>query len=367
MRIAQVAPLYESVPPQKYGGTERVVSWLTEELVRLGHQVALFASGDSVTRAELVAACPRALRLAGGVDQLAPHLVMLEQVFRQAGRFDVIHFHIDYLHFPLSWRLRRPHLTTLHGRLDIPELPALYAAYPDMPVASISDAQRRPLPWLDWQGTVYHGLPEGLFTFRDRPGGYLLFLGRISPEKRPDRAVEIARRAGRKLVVAAKVDRGDRDYFHAEIEPLFRQQHVEYVGEVGGKDKDDLLGGALALLFPIDWPEPFGLVMIEALACGTPVIAWPGGSVPEVLSDPAAGFVVEDVGAAVAAVGRAARLDRRGCRRVFEERFAARRMAHDYLALYRRLLGRDGAPADGARRAAAAPARTSPLATRAGS
>jgi glycosyltransferase involved in cell wall biosynthesis len=365
MRIAQVAPLYESVPPHGYGGTERVVSYLTEELVRQGHQVTLFASGDSVTSAELVAPRRRALRLdASCVDQLACHLVLVEQVVSLAGNFDIIHFHIDYLHFPLSCRAGYAHLTTLHGRLDIPELPALYRVYPDESVVSISDAQRRPLPWLNWQGTVYHGLPEDLFPSRRRHGDYLAFLGRISPEKRVDRAVQVARRTGMKLRVAAKIDKADRDYFREQIEPLFRHPLVEYVGEVGGRAKEEFLGNAYALLFPIDWPEPFGLVMIEAMACGTPVIAWRCGSVPEVMQDGVTGFVVESIEEAVDAVGQVAALDRRNCRRVFEERFTDRRMAQDYLALYHRLLERvpsangkrrPGLPAPAGRRTAAHP------------
>jgi glycosyltransferase involved in cell wall biosynthesis len=338
MRIAQVSPLYESVPPRTYGGTERVVSYLTEELVGQGHQVTLFASGDSVTAAELVPAWPRALRLDPAcVDQTAPHLLLLEEVFRQAGRFDVIHFHVDYLHFPFSKRHPHPHLTTLHGRMDVPELPALYHAYPGMPVVSISDAQRQPLPWLNWLGTVRHGLPTDLHTFRAEPGDYLAFLGRVSPEKGLDRAIEIARRSGLPLKIAAKVDRGDRDYYEDVLKPLLDGPGVEFVGEVGGKDKDDFLGRAYALLFPINWPEPFGLVMIEAMACGTPVIAFPCGSVPEVMEDGVTGFVVRDADEAVAAVGRVAGLDRGRCRAVFEERFSAARMARDYLALYERV------------------------------
>ena len=344
MRIAQVSPLYESVPPKAYGGTERVVSYLTEELVRLGHEVTLFASGDSTTAAELVAPCRKALRLDPGcVDPLISHLVMLEEVFRRADRFDFIHFHIDYLHFPHSRREPHPHLTTLHGRLDLPELPALYAEFPAEPVVSISDAQRRPLPSLNWQGTVHHGLPENLLAFNDRPDDYLAFLGRISPEKRVDRAVEIARRAGKKLRVAAKIDKADRDYFRETIEPLFRDPCVEYLGELGGEAKRRFLREASALLFPIDWPEPFGLVMIEAMASGTPVIAWRCGSVPEVLEDGVAGFVVDDLDQAVEALRRVPQLSRRKCREVFERRFTAARMARDYLALYRRLL--EGGPA----------------------
>jgi glycosyltransferase involved in cell wall biosynthesis len=348
--------LYEAVPPKFYGGTERVVSYLTEELVHQGHTVTLFASADSMTRAELVPFCPRALRLDPScVDRLAPHFVMLEEVFRQADRFDVIHFHIDYLHYPLSRRVRVPHVTTLHGRLDLPELGPLYAEFKDMPVVSISDAQRRPLPAANWQATVYHGLPPDLHRCCDRPGDYLAFLGRISPEKRVDRAVEIARRAGLRLRVAAKVDAADQAYFRREVEPLFRDPQVEFVGEIGERDKGAFLGGARAVLFPIDWPEPFGLVMIEAMACGTPVVAWPAGSVPEVIDDGVTGFVVDTIDAAADAVRRAAALDRRQCRAVFEERFAAARMARDYLAVYRRLgAGEDGATAG----RAPSPART---------
>jgi glycosyltransferase involved in cell wall biosynthesis len=339
MRIAQVAPLFESVPPQNYGGTERVVSYLTEELVAQGHDVTLFASGDSVTKARLVPACPRSLRTDRGcVDQMVPHLVMLEEVVRRRREFDVIHFHVDYSHFPFSRRHRYPHVTTLHGRLDIPELPLIYREYPDMPVVSISDAQRRPLPWLNWQTTCHHGLPLDLHTYRERPADYLVFLGRISPEKRPDRAVEIARRTGMKLKVAAKVDRNDRDYFAELIEPLFRDPLVEFLGEVGGRDKDELLGGAAALLFPIDWPEPFGLVMIEALACGTPVIAWGHGSVPEVIDDGVTGFLVDSIGGAVESVRRLPSLSRARCRQAFLDRFAVAKMAERYLAVYRRLI-----------------------------
>jgi glycosyltransferase involved in cell wall biosynthesis len=342
MRIAQVAPLYESVPPQGYGGTERVVSYLTEELVRQGHEVTLFASGDSVTQAELIAPCAKSLRLdAGCLDQLACHLVMLEQVAREAQRFDVIHYHIDYLHFPISKREGPRHVTTMHGRLDIPELPAVHRTYRNMPVVSISDAQRTPLPWLNWQGTVYHGLPDHVCTHQPRPGNYLAFLGRISREKRVDRAIEIAKRVGLPLKIAAKVDKADRDYFKAEIEHLLDHPLVEFLGEVGGKAKDEFLGNARALLFPIDWPEPFGLVMIEAMACGTPVIAWRHGSVPEVIDDAVSGFVVDSLDDAIAAVGKVDDFDRAACRRAFEKRFAVERMARDYLRVYRRLLNPD--------------------------
>ncbi len=343
MKIAQVAPLCESVPPQQYGGTERVVSYLTEELVRLGHEVTLFASGDSITGAELVAPCPAALRLDGSCrDPMAHHVRLLEMVFQHVHRFDLVHFHTDYLHFPLSRRHSFAHLTTLHGRLDIPDLRPLYREFDDMPLVSISDAQRHPLPDAGWLATVPHGLPEDLFTFRPEPGRYLLFLGRISPEKRPDRAIEIARRSGLHLKIAAKVDRADRVYYEEEIRPLLREagSAVEFVGEVGGADKDRLLGEALALLFPIDWPEPFGLVMIEAMACGTPVIAFRNGSVPEVMEDGVTGFVVESVDEAVRAVGRVGGLSRDRCRGVFRERFGAARMARDYLDLYHRLVCR---------------------------
>ncbi len=340
MRIAQVAPLYESVPPKLYGGTERVVSYLTEELVRQGHQVTLFASGDSVTQARLVEACSRSLRLDQEcVDQLAHHIVLLEQVFRQASAFDLIHFHIDYLHFPLSVRQHIPTVTTLHGRLDLPDLVPLYKMFPSMPVVSISDAQRAPLPLVNWLGTVYHGLPEDLYTLREAPGTYLAFLGRIAPEKGVEQAIAIAQQAGMPLKIAAKVDRADREYFREVVRPLLNNPLVEYVGEVGGDHKDAFLGEAYALLFPIDWPEPFGLVMIEAMACGTPVIAYPRGSVPEVLEDGVTGWIVEGIEEAVQAVGRVPALSRARCRQVFEERFSASRMAHDYLQIYKRLLG----------------------------
>ncbi|HKB02720.1 MAG TPA: glycosyltransferase family 4 protein, partial [Gemmataceae bacterium] len=327
MRIAQVAPLYEAVPPKYYGGTERVVSYLTEELVRQGHRVTLFASGDSVTRAELVPICPQALRLDRAcVDRVAPHVVMLEKVLQAADRFDVIHFHIDYLHFPLTRRIDVPHVTTLHGRLDAPELRSVYDEFSDVPVVSISDAQRRPMPQANWQATVYHGLPPGLYRHHDRPGDYLAFLGRVSAEKRIDRALEIARRTGLRLKVAAKIDAADADYFRT-VEPFLKSPEVEFVGEIGERDKGTFLGGARALLFPIDWPEPFGLVMIEAMRCGTPVIAWPCGSVPELIEDGLTGFVVNSIDDAVRAVQSVGEIDRRRCRGVFEERFSVSRMA----------------------------------------
>jgi glycosyltransferase involved in cell wall biosynthesis len=339
MRIAQVAPLYESVPPHCYGGTERVVSYLTEELVRQGHEVSLFASGDSVTTARLVAPCRRSLRLdTQCIDQLAHHVLMLELVFKEIGRFDLIHWHVDYLHFPLSQRQSTPHVTTLHGRLDIPDLVPLYQEFKAVPVISISDAQRAPLPWLNWQDTVYHGLPEELYTFRPEPGKYLAFLGRICPEKRVDRSIAIARRLGMEIKIAAKVDRADREYFEAVIAPLLREPLVEYVGEIGEAEKDEFLGHAYALLFPIDWPEPFGLVMTEAMACGTPVIAYRRGSVPEIIEEGVTGFIVHDLEGAVRAAERIPTLDRWRCRQRFEERFSAARMARDYLASYQRLV-----------------------------
>jgi glycosyltransferase involved in cell wall biosynthesis len=342
MRIAQVAPLFESVPPKGYGGTERVVSYLTEELVNQGHDVTLFASGDSVTRARLVACCPRSLRTDPAcVDQLAHQIVMLHRVFQEAPRFDILHFHCDYLHYPLSSRHDLPHLTTLHGRLDIPDLQPLYRAFGRQPVVSISDSQRQPLPEINWQGNVHHGLPLDLFTFRERPGKYLAFLGRISPEKRPDRAIRLAQELGIELKIAAKVDRNDRDYFKEVIEPMIQRagRWAEFIGEVGGAAKDAFLGNAYAFLFPIDWPEPFGLVMIESMACGTPVIAFRCGSVPEVMDDGLTGFIVDDMAGAARAIERVTTLDRRRCRQVFEERFSAPRMARDYLAIYRRLVG----------------------------
>ena len=342
MRIAQVAPLYESVPPKYYGGTERVVSYLTEELVRAGHQVTLFASGDSVTAAKLIPASRRALRLDKDcIDQLAHHVVLLEKVFRQGDEFDVVHFHIDYLHFPISRRSAITHVTTLHGRLDIPDLAPVYEEFDDIPLVSISDTQREPLPLANWIATVYHGLPQDLYQFRAQPGKYFAFLGRISPEKRVDRAIKIAKRIGIPLKIAAKVDLVDREYFKKVIKPLLRDPLVEYVGEIGEGEKDDFLGNAYALLFPIDWPEPFGLVMIEAMACGTPIIAYRQGSVPEVIEQGHTGFVVDDLADAVAAAKRVPELSRKRCREVFEQRFTARRMARDYLRVYQGLIERE--------------------------
>jgi glycosyltransferase involved in cell wall biosynthesis len=342
-----VSPLYESVPPQAYGGTERVVAYLTDELVRQGHDVTLFASGDSETRARLVPVTPRSLRLdPESVDALAHHVLMLELVGRMADEFDVIHFHIDYLHFPFSRRLGLPHVTTLHGRLDIADLQPLYREYRDMPVVSISLAQRTPLPHAAWVANVAHGLPPALFRLCREPGGYLAFLGRISPEKRVDRAVEIARRVGLPLRVAAKIDRADQEYFDREIAPLFDLPFVDYIGEIGDVEKQEFLGRAQALLFPIDWSEPFGLVMIEAMACGTPVVAWRGGSVEEVVTDGVTGAIVDDLDDAVAATARVVAFDRVACRAGFDARFTAERMARDYVQVYEGVLAAgSGAPA----------------------
>jgi glycosyltransferase involved in cell wall biosynthesis len=341
MRIAQVAPLYESVPPKHYGGTERVVSYLTEELVREGHEVTLFASGDSVTTARLVAACRRALRLDKDcVDPLAHHILLLENVFRHADDFDVIHFHVDYLHFPFSRRRPIVDVTTMHGRLDIPDLVPLYEEFRDMPLVSISNAQREPLPWVNWQATVYHGLPQDLYRYRPEPGKYFAFLGRISPEKRVDRAIEIAKQTGIPLKIAAKVDPVDQDYFETVVEPLLHEPLVEYVSEIGEGEKDKFLGNAYALLFPIDWPEPFGLAMIEAMACGTPIIAYRQGSIPEVMEEGRTGFIVNELEDAIAVARRIPELSRKRCREMYEQRFTAARMARDYLRVYERLIER---------------------------
>lgn len=339
MKIAQVAPLYESVPPKLYGGTERIVSYITEELVRQCHDVTLFASGDSMTSAELVPMCPEALRLNDDViDPLAHHVRMVEEVFRRKNEFDIIHFHIDYLHYPLSSREKVPNVTTLHGRLDMRDLVPLYRTYPEMPVISISDAQRRPLPWLNWQGTVHHGMPEDRLSIGSGGGDYLAFLGRISPEKGLDEAIRIARRVGVPLKIAAKVDRVDQKYFDTVIKSQLDHELIEYIGEIGYAEKNEFLGNAMALLFPIAWPEPFGLVMMEAMACGTPVIAYARGSVPEVIEDGLNGFIVRDVEGAASAIERLGRLDRLRCRQRFEERFTAKRMSEDYMAIYERLV-----------------------------
>ncbi|MGB7600923.1 MAG: glycosyltransferase family 4 protein [Candidatus Sulfotelmatobacter sp.] len=341
MRIAQVAPLFESVPPVLYGGTERVVSWLTEELVRLGHDVTLFASGDSVTNARLVPICPRALRLdAQCQDPAAHHVIMTEHVFREAADFDLIHFHLDYLHFPLGCRSEVPCLTTQHGRLDIADLVPIFQTFRQMPLVSISDAQRTPVPWANWHGTVLHGMPRRLLKRKNGDGNYLAFLGRVSPEKGLEDAIEIAYRAGMQLKIAAKVDPADTEYFENKIKTLLKKGRVDFIGEIGHDEKNDFLGNAAAFLFPIQWPEPFGIVMIEALACGTPVIAYRRGSVPEVIEDGVTGFIVDDVDGAVEALENLEQIDRRGCRKHFERHFSDERMAAEYLAIYKRLVQR---------------------------
>jgi glycosyltransferase involved in cell wall biosynthesis len=339
MKIAQVAPLYESVPPKMYGGTERVVSYLTEELVRQGHDVTLFASGDSVTSARLVAPCRQALRLNDGcLDPLAHHVLMLELLSQVADNFDMIHFHCDYIHFPLSRRRRLPHVSTLHGRLDSPDLVSLYREFVEMPVISISDSQRAPVPWLNWQGTVYHGLPLDLYKFQGQAGTYLAFLGRICADKGIVEAIEIAKKAGIPLRISAKVDRGDREYFKDVVEPLLGHPLIQFVGEISESEKNEFLGSAIALLTPINWPEPFGMVMIEAMACGTPVVAFRRGSVPEVIDEGRSGFIVSSVDEAVAAIKKGRLVSRMSCRESFERRFTACRMARDYLKNYERLL-----------------------------
>jgi len=344
MRIAQIAPLTEAVPPLAYGGTERVVSFLTEALVAMGHDVTLFASGDSVTSATLAPMWPRSLRLDKTIrDFNAPHSLLMEQVARRAGEFDLLHCHLDYLPFALLSRGSTPFVTTLHGRLDLPELQPVFSAFPNVPVVSISDAQRRPIPQAGWIGTVQHGLPVDLLTPAATTPRYLAFLGRICPEKRPDRAITIARAVGIPLLLAAKVDRVDEAYFANEIRPMLEPGVADWIGEIDDVRKSEFLSGAMALLLPIDWPEPFGLVMIEAAACGTPVIAFDRGSVPEIVEEGVTGFIVEDEAGAIAAVGRLGMLDRKAIRERFEARFTAMRMAADYVAIYERLLAQQGA------------------------
>jgi len=341
MRIAQIAPLHEAVPPKLYGGTERVVSFLTEELVALGHDVTLFASGDSVTSAKLEPIWPRALRLDPAIrDPIAPHMLLMEAVRRQAEDFDVLHFHMDYWSFSLFGRQRTPFVTTLHGRLDLPELQPVFNTFPNVPVVSISDSQRRPLPQANYVPTEHHRLPPNLLTPQPGKQDYLAFLGRIAPEKGPDKAIRIARAAGIPLKIAAKVDRVDQVYFDSVIRPMLADGGVEMIGEIGDAQKPEFLSGAVGLLLPIDWPEPFGLVMIEAMACGTPVIAIRRGSMPELIDDGVSGFLVDDVAGAIAAVGRLGEIDRAACRAAVAERFTVERMADRYIDLYRRILSR---------------------------
>jgi glycosyltransferase involved in cell wall biosynthesis len=342
MRIAQIAPLTEAIPPKLYGGTERVVHWLTEELVALGHDVSLYASGDSCTSAKLEAPWPRALRFDSSIrDPNALHMLMLERVRQRADEFDFLHFHLDYYPFSIFARQQTPFMTTLHGRLDLPEHQPVFATFPSIPVVSISNAQRRPVPQAGWVKTIYHGLPEQLLTPQPVKQQYLAFLGRIAPEKRVDRAIRIAQQCGMPLKIAAKVDRVDREYYDQQIRPLIDGSDVEYIGEITDAQKSAFLSGAVALLVPIDWPEPFGLVMIEAMACGTPVIAFNRGSVPEVVDEGLTGFIVEDEKGAIGAIYRLSGLSRAKIRERFEERFTARRMAQDYLAVYRSLMDED--------------------------
>lgn len=347
MKIAQVSPLFEAVPPATYGGTERVISYLTEELVRQGHDVTLFATGDSITAARLVPVCGASLRMAAVVPAVSSwltcHIIELGMVAELAGTFDVIHFHTDYLHFPIARQLMTPHITTLHGRLDLPELEPLYRHFNDIPLVSISNSQRLPLPWANWWATIHHGLPVDLYAFEPEAEDYFLFVGRISPEKRADRAIDIAIRVGLPLYIAAKVDPADQTYFTAHIESLLDHPLVHFIGEIGEAEKHSLLSRAKALLFPIDWPEPFGLVMIEAMACGTPVIAYAHGSVPEVVQHGVNGYLVANQAEAIEAARDAGKIDRWMCRAVYEERFTASRMADAYLGVYDQLCnGRRG-------------------------
>lgn len=346
MKIAQIAPLHESVPPRTYGGTERVVHYLTEALVRQGHEVTLYASADSQTSARLRPIVPEALRLSRQPrDPLTWHTLQLARIAREAGEYDVVHFHTDFLHFPMWRHMATPQLTTLHGRLDLPELKPLYEEFRDMPVVSISDQQRLPLPMARWAGTVYNGIPADLYDFQPEAGDYLAFLGRMSPEKGPETAIEIALQAEIPLKMAAKVDAVDREYFEQRIRPRLKHSLIEFVGEVDEAGKNELLGGARALLFPIAWPEPFGLVMIEAMACGTPVIAFPMGAVREVMQQGVSGYVVETPRAAVEAVRRIDAIDRTGCRLYFEACFTDKRMAEGYTHLYHQLIAQTAAPA----------------------
>jgi glycosyltransferase involved in cell wall biosynthesis len=343
MKIAQVSPLYESVPPKLYGGTERVVHNLTEELIARGHEVILFASGDSVTSAKLVPGCKSALRLdASCIDPFIYHFTMMEMVEKEAHNFDIIHSHLDYLYFPIMRRSKNVYLTTLHGRLDIPELVPLFKEYHDIPLVSISNSQRRPIPFSNWMGTVYHGLPLDLYSFNKTGGDYLVFVGRVSPEKRVDRAIEIAKKAGIQIKIAAKVDKADKDYFDSKIQKLLDHPLVDFIGEVAEKEKEELLGNALGLIYPIDWPEPFGLAMIESMACGTPVIAYSCGSISEVVDEGLTGVIVDSQIEAVEAIEKLRNIDRKKCRETFETRFSVGRMADDYLMIYESMINKIG-------------------------
>jgi len=338
MKIAQVSPLFESVPPKQYGGTERVISYLTEELVRQGHEVTLFASGDSVTAAHLISSIEQSVRPdLVRYSWLAYHIIQMDKVAELASDFDVIHFHTDYLQFPFAKRLGTPYVSTMHGRLDLPELEPLCRHFSNTPLVSISNSQRAPLPWVNWRATVHHGLPPDLYTFEPNPGDYFAFIGRVSPEKRVDRAIDIALQCGVPLYIGAKIDKFDEPYFNEHIKPLLRNPLVTFLGEIGEKEKRELLEHAKALLFPIDWPEPFGLVMIEAFSCGTPVIAYPHGSVPEIMEDGVTGFMVSNQEEAVRAARNIHTVDRKACREAFERRFTAMHMAQNYLRVYEQL------------------------------
>ncbi|TMI91002.1 MAG: glycosyltransferase family 4 protein [Bacteroidetes bacterium] len=338
MRVAQIAPLYESVPPKLYGGTERVVAYLTDELINQGHKVTLFASGDSNTKARLIPISQRALRLYNHLDTLAYHILELQEVLERRNEFDILHFHTDYLHFPFTYNNPVTTITTLHGRLDIDDLKPIYQKFRKMPVVSISDSQREPLPMANWIGTVHHGLPLNLYKKGEGKGNYVVFVGRISPEKRVDRAIEIAKRANLKIKIAAKIDKADQVYYEKEIKHLFTEPHVEFLGEVDENQKAELLEDAFAMLFPIDWREPFGIVTIEALACGTPIIAFNHGSVPEIIEPGKTGYIVESVSEAVTALQKTDKISRDDCRQSFENRFSATIMAKKYVQLYEKLL-----------------------------
>jgi glycosyltransferase involved in cell wall biosynthesis len=339
MKIAQVSPLYESVPPKFYGGTERIVSYLTEELVKQGHDVTLFATGDSVTSARLISPWCCALRLQEDCkDQLVHHFKMMEMVMRESSEFDIIHYHIDYLHYSLSRRMETPHITTLHGRLDIPDLVPLYQEFNDIPVVSISDSHRKPLPGNNWISTVYHGLPGDLYKLKEKTGDYLAFIGRFSPEKGPVRAIELAIKAGIPIKMAAKIEIKDIEYYEQVVKPYLKHPLVEYVGEIGENEKNEFLGNAIGLMFLIDWPEPFGLVMIESMACGTPVIGWRNGSVPEIIDHGTSGFIVSSMEEAEKAVENIQNISRKDVRAVFERRFSAERMTEDYLRVYKSVI-----------------------------
>ena len=342
MKIAQVAPLTESVPPRLYGGTERVVSYLTEELTRQGHEVTLYASGDSVTSARLRPVCDRSLRLnTVPGDYLVHHTLLIQQVFNEAYLYDIIHFHIDFIHFPLSRLYRTPQLTTLHGRLDIPDLQKIYREFREMPVVSISHAQRRPLPGANWLATVYNGIPDHIYTFHPKAENYFAFLGRISPEKGIEEAIRIALLAGIELRIAAKVDPVDKLYFKEVIKPKLKEPLINYIGEINEQEKNNFLGNARALLFPINWPEPFGLVMIEAMACGTPIVAYRRGSVPEIMQNGVSGFIAENAREAVEAIHNIDAISRSDCRNVFERRFSSAKMAEKYVHVYQRLCNKN--------------------------